>query len=288
MDPTRFLIIGASGQLGKALQAKYPQAVAVERKQLDITDFPALEAFDWSKVDVILNAAVYANVDGAETPEGREAAWKINAQAVGFLSKIAAARDLTLVHVSSDYVFDGTKALHAESEPFTPLGIYGQTKAAGDIAASTAANYYILRTSWLIGNGPNFVRTMMALAAKNISPTVVADQTGRLTFTTTLVEAIDHLLRKNVPCGTYNASNDGEPVSWADITRTIFQVLGRDELPVTNTTTEQYFASKPGVAPRPLQSTLDLSKIKATGFRPRDWHDDLQHYIANEKDKERT
>lgn len=285
MDESRFLILGAHGQLGKALQVKYPAAHAADRDELDITDWDSLSKYDWSGVDVILNAAAYTNVDGAETAEGREAAWKINGTAVGYLAKLAGQHKLTLVHISSEYVFDGTKTPHTEDEPLTPLGVYAQSKAAGDIAASIAEKYYILRTSWVIGDGKNFVRTMMGLAKKNISPTVVADQVGRLTFTPTLVDAIDNLLQKKPDYGIYNVSNDGEPASWADITRAIFKELGRDDLGVTDTTTEEYFAGKPGISPRPKQSGLDLGKIKATGLHLRDWRVDLSEYIRTEQAK---
>ena len=285
MDDSRFLIVGAYGQLGKALQAKYPNAIAVDRDSFDMTDWDMLNAYDWSKVDVILNAAAYTNVDGAETAEGREAAWKINATAVGYLSKIATDHDLTLVHVSSDYVFDGSRSPHPEDEAVAPLSVYGQAKAAGDIAASVAAKHYIMRTHALIGDGPNFVRTMMGLAEKNISPTVVADQITRLTFTPSLVDAIAHLLEKKAEYGIYNLSNDGEPASWADITRTIFKEIGRDDLTVTDTSTEEYFKSKPNVAPRPLKSYFDLTKIKNTGFALSDWQSELRKYIQAEMAK---
>lgn len=285
MDESRILIIGAYGQLGKALQARYPKAVAVDRDSFDMTDWSMLKGYDWSKVDIILNAAAYTNVDGAETPEGREAAWKINAQAMAYLTSLAIEHDLTLVHVSTDYVFDGTKAPHTEDEAVTPLGVYGQSKAAGDIVVGIAPKHYILRTSWVIGEGGNFVRTMMGLAEKNISPKVVADQVGRLTFTSTLVDAIAHLLEKKAAYGTYNVSNDGEPASWADITRTIFKELGRDDLTVTDITTEEYFAGKPDTSPRPLKSELELGKIKATGLALRDWRDDLHEYIQAEQAK---
>ncbi len=285
MDESRILIIGAYGQLGKALQTKYPKAKAVDRDTFDMTDWEMLSKYDWSKVDVILNAAAYTNVDGAEAGEGRELAWKINATGPGYLSKLASEHGFTLVHISSEYVFDGTKSPHTEDEAFTPLGVYAQSKAAGDIAVSIAPKHYILRTSWLIGDGPNFVRTMMGLAEKNISPKVVSDQVGRLTFTNILVEAMAHLLAKQPAYSTYNVSNDGQPASWAEITRAIFKELGRDDLTVTDTTTEEYFASKPNVAPRPLKSELSLSKIKATGIKLHDWRDDLHEYIQVEKAK---
>lgn len=283
MNESRFLIIGAYGQLGKALQAKYPKAIAVDRDSFDMTDWNMLKDYDWSTVDVILNAAAYTNVDGAESAAGREAAWKINATGPGYLSKIASEHRLTLVHISSEYVFDGTKEPHTEDEPVTPLGVYAQSKAAGDVAVSVTSKYYILRTSWLIGDGPNFVRTMMGLASKNVSPRVVADQIGRLTFTPTLVTAIDQVLRTQATSGIYNVSNEGDSVSWADVTRAVFKELGRDDLTVTDTTTAEYFASKPGVAPRPLQSTFDLNKIEATGLRLPDWRDDLRAYVQAEQ-----
>ncbi|MEK7153110.1 MAG: NAD(P)-dependent oxidoreductase [Patescibacteria group bacterium] len=286
MDDSRFLILGALGQLGKALHARFPNAVATDRDELDITNWDSIESFDWSKIDVIFNAAAFTNVDGAETPEGREAAWKVNAQAAGYLARVANRHDLTVVHISSEYVFDGTKNPHTEDEPLTPLGVYAQTKAAGDIAVSVAPKHYILRTSWVIGDGKNFVRTMMSLGAKGVSPTVVADQIGRLTFTETLVDAMEYLLKIQAPHGTYNVSNDGESVSWANITRVIFEELGYKDLIVTDTSTEEYFVGKPSTAPRPLQSAMDLSKIKATGLVLRDWHNDLHTYIENEKTKE--
>lgn len=285
MDETRILILGADGQLGKALRARYPRALAAGRDTLDITKWDSLRQYDWSKVGTIINAAAYTKVDAAETPEGREAAWKVNAQAVGYLAKIAAEHDITLVHVSSEYVFDGTRSPHTEDEAFTPLGVYAQTKAAGDIAASVAPKHYVVRTSWVVGDGANFVRTMIGLAQKNISPTVVADQVGRLTFADTLADGIVHLLKHKPAYGTYNVTNDGRPASWADITRAIFHELGRDDLTVTDTTTEEYFAGKPNTAPRPHKSELDLGKIKATGLSLRDWRDGLHDYIEAEQTK---
>lgn len=285
MDESRMLIIGAYGQLGKALQAQYPKAIAVDRDSFDMTDWEMIAKYDWSKIDVILNAAAYTNVDEAETEEGRPLAWKINATAVGYLSKIASEHDLTLVHISSDYVFDGSRSPHPEDEDVAPLGVYGQAKAAGDIAASTTKKYYILRTHALIGDGPNFVRTMMGLAEKNVSPTVVADQITRMTFTPTLVGAIHHLLETKAAPGVYNLSNNGKPASWADITRLIFQELGRNDLAVTDTTTAEYFKSKPNVSPRPLKSYFDLGKIQAAGFTLPDWREELSAYIKAEQAK---
>jgi dTDP-4-dehydrorhamnose reductase len=283
MDDSRIFIVGAGGQLGTALRQQYPGAKFADVDQLDITDQKSVEAYDWSGIDIILNAAAYTNVDGAETPEGRVSAWNVNATAVKNLTHIAWKHQMkAIVHISTDYVFDGTQQPHSETEAFSPLSVYGASKAAGELLVSQVDKHYILRTSWVIGEGKNFVRTMLGLADKGVSPTVVADQIGRLTFTSELVRAINHLLSSQVPFGTYNVTNDGDAVSWADITREIYQLAGKSDLTVTDTTTEAYFADKPGIAPRPLQSTLDLAKIQATGFTSTDWRDELKAYVQKE------
>lgn len=285
MDDSKFVIIGANGQLGTALREKYPNARAVDADGLDITDRAAVQAFDWTGVTTILNAAAYTNVDGAENPEGRVAAWKVNAVGPRNLAEAAGQHDITLVHISSDYVFDGEQKVHTEDEALSPLGVYGQSKAAGDVAVSLAPKHYTLRSTWIIGEGKNFVRTMISLGQKGIAPTVVADQIGRLTFTSELVRIIDHLLQNSPEYGVYNATNSGDVASWAEITRTIFK-LGGYNLQVTDTTTEEYFASKSGVAPRPLNSEMDLSKLQQTGFESRDWRDDLAEYVKKELEQQ--
>lgn len=282
IDQKTILIIGANGQVGRELQARYPHARAVDADELDITSRAAVDAFNWSGIKILINAAAYTDVDGAETPEGRVAAWKVNATGVQNLAHAAWNNDFTLVHISTDYVFDGTGAMHSEDEPFTPLNSYGASKAAGDLLAAQNDNHYIIRTSWVIGEGKNFVRTMLELGNKGINPTVVADQIGRPTFTGELVRAINHLLTTQAPFGTYNVTNGGHQVSWADIAREVFKQANMNNT-ITDTTTTKYTVGKVGVAPRPANSTLDLAKISATGFNSRDWKEDLQEYIQKEQ-----
>lgn len=283
IDQSSIVIIGASGQLSLALQSQFPQARIASSKELDISDSEAVQHYDWTGITHILNAGAYTNVDEAETADGRIAAWKINAVGARNLAEAAVKHDMTLVHVSTDYVFDGLQNPHTENEPLSPLGVYGQSKAAGDIAVSLVPKHYIIRTSWVIGDGKNFVRTMLSLGERGIAPTVVADQIGRLTFTSELARAIDHLLTHLSPYGTYNVSNGGGIASWAEITREIFRLSGYD-LQVTDTTTADYFASKPNVAPRPLHSVFSLSKLESTGFKSHVWLDDLTSYIKSEKE----
>lgn len=281
MNSNNIFIVGANGQLGRALRQQYPEARFADIDEMDITDRQSVESFDWSGISIVLNAAAFTNVDGAETPEGRVAAWKVNASAVANLTRVCRTHNMTLVHISSDYVFDGTKEPHFENEDFSPLSVYGASKAAGDLLVEQLDNFYLLRTTWVIGEGKNFVRTMLGLAEKDISPTVVHDQIGRLTFTRELVRIIDHLLSTQAPFGTYNATNDGPLESWADITRRIFELAGRNDLTVTNTTTAEYFAGKDGIAPRPLGSDMSLDKLHSTGFTSHDWTHDLKDYILN-------
>lgn len=281
MAPRKTLITGCRGQLGQALAPLHPGATLVDLDELDLTDEAALAAWPWEEYDLILNAAAYTAVDKAETPEGRPVAWASNAAAPAALARIAAARGITLVHYSTDYVFDGSpvEGGHREDEPFAPLGVYGQTKAAGDLAVAGAPRHYILRTSWVIGEGHNFVRTMAKLAADGVDPAVVDDQVGRLTFTSELARATAHLVATGAPYGTYNVTNGGEPRSWADYARKVFELTGQDPARVSTVTTEEYAAGK-ALSPRPLHSTLALDKLAGTGFVSTDADEALAAYLA--------
>lgn len=271
--PRKILVLGASGQLGRALRETFADSSHVEfagRSDLDLSAPDLAHARRWRDYGVIVNAAAYTSVDDAETTLGRRAAWVSNATAVGALASIATENGLTLVHISSDYVFDGAKeGSYDEEDELCPLGVYGQTKAAGDAVAVTTPRHYVVRTSWVIGQGKNFVRTMASLAERGIDPRVVNDQVGRLTFTNDLARGIRHLLDSEAPYGVYNLTGAGQPRSWAEIAREIFEIAGHDPDRVTGVSTEEYFASAAGpVAPRPRNSVLDLGKITATGFVP--------------------
>ncbi len=285
MAPRRPLVIGARGQLGRALLAEFPEALGVDlpgsgaEYVLDVTDAAALEAWPWHEHDVVLNAAAYTAVDAAETPEGRPAAWAANAQAPAALARVADEHHMTLVHFSSEYVFDGTREVHTEDEPPSPLGVYGQTKAAGDLAVSTARRHLILRTSWLIGDGANFVRTMARLADSGVSPTVVHDQVGRLTFTDDLARAVRHLLEVDATSGVYQVSNAGAPTSWAEVAEEVFVHRGRERSDVRRVTTQEYVVDKQ-LAPRPAHSVLDLTKLEATGLVMPPARQRLEAYLA--------
>jgi dTDP-4-dehydrorhamnose 3,5-epimerase len=224
----------------------------------------------------------FTAVDAAQTPQGRKQAWATNVTGLGRLVRVCQENRLTLVHISSDYVFDGSKTEpYTEDDEMCPLGVYGQTKAAGDELVSALPKYYILRTSWVIGEGHNFVGSMASLASKGVAPCVVNDQIGRLTFSEDLAEAIAHLLNTDAPFGTYNFTNTGESASWAEIAKEVFKAVGADSSEVTEVSTAEYYAEKENIAPRPLMSVLDTSKIEATGFTAPYWKTRLSQYLNN-------
>ncbi|WP_026820801.1 sugar nucleotide-binding protein [Arthrobacter castelli] len=281
MEGRKILVLGSNGQLGMALRAELGDAATVEyagHEEFNLAEPSSWPALDWRNYQAIINAAAYTKVDDAEAPGGRRAAWAVNAAALARLADIANANGLTLVHVSSDYVFDGTAAVHDEDEGFSPLNVYGQTKAAGDMAVSTAARHYLIRTSWVVGSGKNFISTMITLAEKGVDPSVVSDQIGRLSFTTDIARGIVHLLDGGAAYGTYNLTNTGPPQSWSDVAKQVFEIVGHDPQRVTPATTEAYYAGKPH-APRPANSVLNLDKLQSTGFTPRSASEALSDYL---------
>ena len=277
----KIAILGSGGQLGKALVKSYPAADAFGHSDLDISDSKQIESIDWKKYDVIINAAAYVNADHSETAEGRALAWKTNAIGPRNLSEIATKHGKHLIHISSEYVFDGTHSNHDEEEPFTPLSAYGQSKSAGDIAVSLTPKHHILRTSWVVGEGHNFVKTMKSLADMRIDPKVVDDQFGRLTFTSELVRAIDFIVNNDVAYGTYNLSNSGAIKSWAQIAAEVFVLAGHDMSRVTPISTEEYSHEKVPFAPRPEHSDMSLSKIQNAGFESQDYEPLLREYVES-------
>ena len=293
MAPRRTLVTGCNGQLGRAVRALAEErGVAKDFDFCDIDTFdmsdPAAYAqYDWSLYGTVINCGAYTAVDKAETPEGRATAWKANATGPALLARTCSEHGITLVHVSSDYVFDGTAEVHTEDEPFSPLSVYGQTKAAGDIAVAGCPRHYIMRSSWVIGEGHNFVKTMKGLSDRVADPddkldkvTVVDDQLGRLTFTRDMAEAIFHVLGTHAPYGTYDCTGSGAVKSWADIARAVFEAANGNGDRVVPVSTADYYATAAGpVAPRPVHSALDLAKLEATGFSMPDWEERLVAYM---------
>lgn len=276
------MVIGA-GQLGKALRELWSDVVLLGRDDLDISDEIMVRNFDWSEVDVIINAAAYTNVDGAETETGKMLAYKSNVDGVRNLTEISKKNNILLIHISSDYVFDGTKkGEYLETDHVNPINVYGETKAKGDEMVASLDRYYLVRSTWVVGDGKNFVRTMVSLGEKGINPKVVSDQVGRPTFTDDLAKFIKYLIDSECDHGVYNFTNSGQTVSWAEFAKIIFAECGYNN-EVTPISTSEYFFDKPQAAKRPLNSVLSLEKAVSTGFLIRDWKLALSDYLKKEK-----
>jgi dTDP-4-dehydrorhamnose 3,5-epimerase/reductase len=307
MAPRRTLVTGANGQLGRAVRALAEERGIAEyfdfraRDEFDFSDPAAYSSIDWEQYGTVINCGAYTAVDAAETTEGRIACWRANATGPALLARVCAEHDITLVHVSSDYVFDGMQRLHSEGEPFSPLGVYGQSKAAGDLAVAGCRKHFIVRSSWVVGDGDNFVKTMVSLSDRCANEgdalqqvRVVNDQRGRLTFTDDMAKGIFWLLgyregdvEPSAPCefGTYNLTGSGEIASWADIAARVFELRNGNVDAVQPVSTADYYADATGpIAPRPMHSALDLSKIEAAGFVPRDWEEELGEYLKGIRD----
>ena len=177
--------------------------------------------------------------------------------------------------------------MHDEDEPLSPLSVYGQTKASGEIAVAGCPRHYIMRSSWVIGEGHNFVKTMKGLSDRVADPddkldkvTVVDDQLGRLTFTRDVAEAVFHVLGTRAPYGTYNCTGSGAVKSWADIARAVFEAANGNGDRVVPVSTDDYYAGAEGpIATRPVHSALDLSKLEAAGFHMPDWEVELGEHL---------
>lgn len=276
-------MLGAGGQIGRALVAALPAVRACSRQAVDITD-PERAGIDWSAYDTLINAAAYTDVDGSETRAGRALAWRTNAEGPAALATIARAYGLTLVHLSSEYVFDGHRpGPIGEDCPIAPLNAYGASKAAGDVAVRTLPTHYIVRPTWVVGEGRNFVATMLALARRRVSPTVVHDQIGRPTFAPDVAAAILRLVTSGAPYGTYHVTGGGDPASFAEVARATYELAGHGDLVVRETSTQAYLEGRSDVARRPLNSVLALEKAERAGLRMRPWREGLAAYVAAER-----
>lgn len=267
-----FLITGANGQLGLCLKDLLGQngAIYTDAADLDITDFAALEAFAEKHLfEAIINCAAYTNVDKAE--DEPELARQINALGPANLARLSARLQIPLVHVSTDYVFDGTAHTPLrEDDPVRPLGVYGQTKREGEEAvlqlAHTAA---VVRTAWLYSPyGKNFVKTMLNLGREREEIRVVADQIGTPTYAPHLAQAILQLLPRLVKGQKelYHFTDEGV-ASWYDLAYYAVRQAGL-KARVLAIATHEY----PTKAVRPAFSVLDKSRIKkAFGIVPDHW-----------------
>lgn len=275
----KILVTGANGQLGNELrlllETEMPgTTIYTDRDELDLTDAKAVEAFVHNNdITHIVNCAAYTAVDRAEE-EKRQCAL-VNVDAVRNLGMAADAAGARLIHISTDYVFDGTgHRPYRESDKVNPISQYGTTKRQGEtILLALAPESIIIRTAWLYSSfGHNFVKTMLRLADTQPEIRVVSDQIGTPTYASDLARAILRILRSHqwVP-GIYHFTNEGA-ASWYDFAHAIFRLAGKN-VKLTPIPTEDF----PTPAARPAYSILDRQRIKATyGVEIPHWEDALE------------
>ena len=280
------LVTGIRGQLGAEvgeILSPLGEIIGVGREKLDLSKPEHIrEAITQIKPHIIINCGAYTGVDKAESES--DLAYQINGVAPTVLAQEAEKLGATLVHISTDYVFDGTKNTpYLETDPTHPRGVYGKSKVAGEEGiGQTGAKYYILRTAWVYGTQGkgNFVKTMLQLGREKEELGVVMDQVGTPTWTQDIAKAIASLLQQDTPRGTYHFTNSGV-TSWYDFAVAIFEEALLLGLPlqvkrVVPITTSEY----PTPARRPAYSVLDTRKLGAVlGEYPPHWRVSLRKML---------
>lgn len=268
----RWLVVGAAGMLGQDVVAAAGAAghhvAGVGRGELDVTDAAAARAAVVG-YDVVVNCAAWTAVDDAETHEAE--AFAVNATGAANLARAATAAGARLVHVSTDYVFDGAATVpYAEDAPVRPRSAYGRTKAAGEWAVrAEAPDAVVVRTAWLYGAGGRcFPRTIARVAGERDRLSVVDDQTGQPTWTADLADLVVRLVEAGAPGGIYHGTSSGQ-VTWCGFAREVVAAAG-STTPVDPTTSAAYQLP----APRPAYSVLGHDRLRAVGVEPiGDWAD---------------
>lgn len=279
----KILITGANGQLGNALReasrGSIHRYIFTDVAELDITSEAAvMRLFAEADIDVVVNCAAYTAVDAAE--EDIEAADRLNHLAVAHLAKACKEHGTTLIHISTDYIFDGeTDTPYDEASQAKPLNAYGATKWAGECSIlEVGCNHIIIRTSWLYSPfGRNFCKTMQELSASKSSLRVVSDQLGTPTYAGDLAEAIVHIIESGQTAkqGIYHYSNEGL-CSWYDFAVEIARLSNNTACEITPCRSEEY----PTKATRPRYSVLSKERIKRTfGIEIADWRESLKKCI---------
>lgn len=282
----KIIVTGCNGQLGRAINKIYQnstgyECVNTDVAELDITQIEAVDKFvSEVKPYAVINCAAHTNVNACETDVDN--AYKINAVGPRNLSIAASRYHAKLVHISTDYVFDGHASTpYTEFDAPSPNSVYGKTKLAGEyFVKEFAREYFIIRTAWLYGDGKNFVKTMLGLAKNHDKVTVVGDQFGSPTSADELAGMIAHLLPTD-NFGVFHGTCEGI-TNWADFTREFYRLAGVSTV-VETVTTEEYDKNTTGiVAPRPAYSVLDNYMLRlTTDYRFADWEKAVADYIKN-------
>lgn len=283
----RLVVTGGGGQVGRAFGSLLDppsSGVVLDRAALDLTNGEQVRrTLVTLAPEVIVHAGAYTAVDAAEAD--RDAAWAVNVEGTAAVVRAASELGALLVYLSTDYVFPGTSPEpYPEDAPTGPLSVYGASKLAGEQVVAVLADYLVVRTSWVFGEGKNFVGAILRAAAAQPGRelTVVDDQRGRPTYAPDLAAGLMALIGAYAPgrAGIYHLQGGGQPATWADVAETALAAAGCPAT-VRRVTTEAYNAGRPGpIAPRPAYSVLDCSKAAALGVTLRPWPEGVGAYVA--------
>lgn len=275
---TQVLVTGAGGQLGTDCVLRYRDrsVIGATRAQLDVGDRGAVQqAISDARPDIVINAGAWTAVDDCEADPGR--AMRDNADSVRYLNAACLSVGAHLVHLSTDYVFDGTKTSpYVESDEPNPQSVYGSSKLAGELEVD--ARFTIVRTSWVCGEyGNNMVKTILRAIDKYPRLSFVDDQRGHPTFTADLAKTLRLLADERV-AGLFHVTNAG-PVSWYEFTQEVLLAAGEDPSRVDAISTEELDPPRP--APRPANSVLENAELKTQGIELlRDFREPLGELVA--------
>ncbi len=277
----RLIVTGAGGMLGADVTRQFSsdfKVTGLTRQDLDITDKKAVrQVFKHYRPEIVINCAAFTRVDDCESM--KETAFSVNAEGPGILASACRDSGALLVHISTDYVFDGSKkSPWKEDEPKAPLNIYGESKLQGEKRVEARCdNYLIIRTSWLFGlNGPNFIATMLNLSKKRDELSVVNDQEGSPTSTRDLAWGIKMLVMHDLR-GVFHCCNSGS-CTWFDLCRFVFEKRGIKGVTLKPVPSESF----PRPAARPEYSVLDTSRFKKfTGRKMRPWQQAVSEYLSD-------
>jgi dTDP-4-dehydrorhamnose 3,5-epimerase len=280
--PRPWIIFG-DGQVAKAVRQLDVDSRLVTRSNFDFATASVQQLVDSIPPNsVVINAAAYTRVDDCESPSGFTKAMDVNFHFVENLAAACREQSATLVHFSSDYVFDGENiGEYTEEDRPNPRSRYGITKMLGDQAARKCPHHYIIRTSWVFGEGPNFISTVLRLARSGQPLKVVSDQIGRPTSSSELARFASHLVDGGHDFGTYNLSLDGRPLTWFELAQTALELAKLDQSLLQPVTTEEYSDGK-GLAPRPPNGMLNLKKAAGVGFEPSDYLGEVSRWLEIE------
>jgi len=274
------MVTGAAGQLGIALREYLPQenSLFVDKENFDIRDKKeTIKQITCVRPNVVIHTAAYTDVDGCE--QNPRMAEEINISGTENIGLACQKIGATLVYLSTDYVFDGTKGSpYCEKDKPNPLSVYGKTKLEGElITKRLSGKYIIVRTSWLFGEGENFIKKILRLAQRRERLDIVNDQIGSPTYARDLAEAIIKLIDSDIS-GLFHITNRGS-CSWYDFARQILTELKRNDVIVNPITSETWQKIRPNSAKRPKYSVLSNQKIEAMGIKMRRWQEALRDYL---------